>query len=161
MARQLPAQRAVTQSQRSTVVLPASRASRFIAGLTAIVVPKLVAERLNLVDIRGGRGMWLFADLDTIVFDIVLLIALYAICRAIATRSLAEPMFWYIALMTLFLAAPLIYAVSNFGTLFRQREMIFIGLALTPLALARALAVPFRQHKPADTTLPAKAASVP
>lgn len=151
----------VIESRKEIVVVPASKLSKFAAGLTAILIPKALAERLHLVDIGGGRGMWLFADLDTILFDAVLLIAFYAFCRAAATKSLGEPIFWHIAIMTVLLAVPLIYAVSNFGTLFRQREMIYIGLALTPLALARALAVPFRGNISADSTLAAKAAPVP
>jgi hypothetical protein len=121
----------------SRVLLPQSPLARVTAGCAAIVLPRLVAQRLHLIDIRGGRGMWLFVDVDTIAFDIILLLALYSFIRGIASGSIKEPLFWQIALTTIFVAGPIIYAISNFGTLFRHRGMIYVGLALIPLALAR------------------------
>jgi hypothetical protein len=41
-----------------------------------------------------------------------------------------------ILMVTLAVGGALAYAVSNFGTLFRHRDMVLLGLALLPLALA-------------------------
>ena len=46
------------------------------------------------------------------------------------------PLTWLVLLTTLIIALPLVYSVSNFGTLFRLREMIYLGLLLLPIAAA-------------------------
>jgi len=120
------------------IVVPASRVARFAAGTAAVLVPRALGQRAGLFAIGGGKGLWWFSDLDTIVFDLV---ALFAICltwRWLRAASLRNPMFWLVAALTLLIAVPLIYTVTNFGTLLRLREMIYLGLLLIPLALATA-----------------------
>ncbi|HKS25719.1 MAG TPA: DUF4440 domain-containing protein [Thermoanaerobaculia bacterium] len=112
---------------------PQSRAERLFVGATALVIPILLGERLGIFDVGGGRGLLWFADLDTLVFDVVLFVALRALvaARAAAWR---DPLTWLVLLTTLMLAAPLAYSISNFGTLFRLREMIYLGLLLLPIS---------------------------
>jgi len=45
-------------------------------------------------------------------------------------------------LVTCGIGLALVYTVSNFGTLFRHRDMILAGLVLLPLALAASGAKP-------------------
>jgi hypothetical protein len=114
---------------------PVSVPTRLITGAASVVVPRSIGERLGLFHIGGGQGMFWFTELDTAIFDLILVWAIVALAsyRAVSWRN---PLVWMLALLTLLAGIPLVYAISNFGTLFRLREMIYIGLALTPLALA-------------------------
>jgi hypothetical protein len=123
-------------SASGTVSVPSSRLARLVAGTAAVVLPRAIAQRLGILDIRGGRGLWLFVELDTIAFDIVLIVAIVSLARALRRGALRAPVFWMILMVTLAVGGALAYAVSNFGTLFRHRDMVLLGLALLPLALA-------------------------
>jgi hypothetical protein len=91
---------------------------------------------LGLVRIGGGRGFWLFADLDTIVFDLVVFLALFLCVRGIVRRERrVTPLFVLVLLVFAGLTGPMIYTVTNFGTLFRLREMVYVLAALLPLTL--------------------------
>ena len=50
--------------------------------------------------------------------------------------SWRNPLTWLVLLTTLLIFGPLAYSISNFGTLFRLREMIYLGLLLIPLTIA-------------------------
>jgi hypothetical protein len=116
------------------VAMPDSHAARFLAGAVAMIVPRTIAQRLGILDLRGGRGLWLFADFDTIVFDVVGLFFVVAMVGAIRRRERLDPTFWLILTVTVVIGGLLAYTVSNFGTLFRHREMVLLGLLLLPLA---------------------------
>lgn len=123
--------------QRATVERPPSFMTDVLTGVASILIPRSVGERLGLFHIGGGQGMFWFTELDTIIFDLIFLVAV----SALAVRrsvSLRNPLVWFLVLLTLLLGIPLAYAITNYGTLFRLREMIYIGLALTPLAQATA-----------------------
>lgn len=116
---------------------PGTMSSRFrklTSGIAVIVIPRSIGEWLGLFRIGGGRGMLWFTELDTVVFDIVLVYALWVFFRRLSA-SLRKPLVWLVLLTTLMVGLPLAYTVTNFGTLFRLREMIFAGLLLTPLAV--------------------------
>jgi ketosteroid isomerase-like protein len=115
--------------------LSQSRGVRLLSGAAALMLPRSVGEALGLFHIGGGRGMLWFAEVDTVLFDLVLLCALLALI-ARSSASWRNPLTWLVLLITLLIAGPLIYSVSNFGTLFRLREMVYVGLLLTPLAVA-------------------------
>ena len=106
---------------------------RLLAGAAALVFPRILGERLGLFEISGGRGLLWFAEIDTLIFDVVLLFALWAVV-ARAARAWRNPLTWLVLLTMLIVLVPLVYSVSNFGTLFRLREMIFLGLLLIPIA---------------------------
>ena len=143
----VPAPPAVTISgapvKRKPLVLQARRPgskraatlTRLLMGVTSVVVPRSIGERLGLFHIGGGQGMFWFTELDTVIFDLIVLCAAFALVlrRSVFWRN---PLVWFLALLTLLAGLPLAYVVTNYGTLFRLREMIYIGLALTPLALA-------------------------
>lgn len=77
--------------------------------------------------------MWLFSDLDTLEFDLVLVLAAIYIVRAVRTRGIRNPSLWLILAMTVILTLPLIYTVTNFGSLFRLRGLTYLLVALIPL----------------------------
>ena len=117
--------------------VPASFTDRLITGVTATLIPRAIAQKAGLIRVGGGRGFWFFADIDTIVFDIVLVFSVvYCVRRLVRTRGRMTPMFVQVMLVFMIVAVPLIYAISNFGTLFRHRQMIYLGLCLLPMALA-------------------------
>lgn len=99
-----------------------------------MILPRTIAQRLGVLDVRGGRGLWLFVEIDTVVFDVVSLFCLVTIIGAIRRRELRAPVFWLILVVTVVIGGLLAYTVSNFGTLFRHREMVLLGLLLLPLA---------------------------
>jgi len=105
------------------------------AGTAAVFVPRAAAQELHLVRIGGGRGFWLFADFDTIIFSGVILFAVVACIRALRRGARITPLFVLIVLVFVATAGPMIYSVNNFGTLFRLRQMLYVLAALAPLAL--------------------------
>jgi hypothetical protein len=117
---------------------PSSRGARLVTGAAVVILPRSIGEWLGVFHIGGGRGMLFFTEIDTVIFDAALLLALFAV----ATRfrvAVRDPLTWFTLLITLLIGIPLLYSISNFGTLFRLREMIYIGLVLTPLAVATAV----------------------
>lgn len=77
----------------------------------------------------------LFAETDTVFFDLGFVIALVVVIRVVRQRRLREPVFWFVLIVTLGIGLALAYTVSNFGTLFRHRAMVSVGVVLLPLAL--------------------------
>lgn len=120
-------------SEDDTIQKPTSRMGRLVSGAAAVVLPRAVGERLGLFHVGGGRGMFWFTELDTLVFDAVLLFAI-AILLLHFSASLRNPLAWLVVLLTLLAGIPLVYTITNFGTLFRLREMIYLGVLLAPLA---------------------------
>lgn len=117
-------------------VLPTSHFQRLALGVEALIVPQFLARPLGLMDVRGGQGMLWFADLDTIAFDLLLAATAVAIWRRFRAASFRNAPFWMLAATVALVAVPLAYTVSNFGTLFRLRGMVYTAVALLPLALA-------------------------
>jgi hypothetical protein len=119
-----------------------SIAARLIVGFSATFLPRFIAQPLGLVHIGGGRGFWLFAEADTLVFDLVLLYGLlYCIHKLRRGTAHASPLFVFVLLIFLITATPLIYTVNNFGTLFRLRQMLYVLAVVTPITLRVASAM--------------------
>ena len=117
--------------------------SKATAGLAATFLPRFIAESFGLVLIGGGRGFWLFVELDTLVFDAVLLFAIIFCVQRLRGPSRITPLFVMLLIVLVAAAGPLAYTVNNFGTLFRLRQMLYVILAFLPLTLAtRASTVP-------------------
>jgi hypothetical protein len=109
--------------------------TRLVAGAGALVVPQQVGNRLGLFEVGGGRGLVWFSDVDTLVFDAVLVfVAFVAFSRL--RKAARSPLVWLTIVFALLIAGPLAYTISNWGTLFRMRAMVFTALVLIPLALA-------------------------
>lgn len=116
--------------------MPSSRLGRLMTGWAALSLPRTVAQSLGIIEIGGGRGLWVFVEFDTLIFDALVVAVVIFSFRSIRGASFRNPIFWLILLFLLLLAVPLIYTVANFGTLFRQRLMIYVALVLIPLALS-------------------------
>ena len=98
-----------------------------------MTIPRLIGEPLGLFHIAGGRGLLWIAEADTLSFDLVLFVAI----ASIATRfrsAVRDPLTWMLVAMTLLLGVSLAYSVTNFGTLFRLRSAVYLGVILAPAA---------------------------
>jgi hypothetical protein len=124
------------QDGASDLKMPSTPAARLLAGATAVLLPHSVAVHLGLLDIRGGRGLWWFADIDTLFFDFILVVAFAVSLRRSNRITFRNPVIWFVTIVIVLITGPLLYTVSNFGTLFRLRAMIYVFAALLPLALA-------------------------
>jgi hypothetical protein len=111
-------------------VLPQSTFSRIMAGLTAMIVPHFIAERLGLIHVGGGQGLWAIVETDTLIFDALLIVVLFYGFRGLSRGAWRNPSFWLVVMTTAGITVLLAYTISNFGTLFRHRSMIFTGLCL-------------------------------
>lgn len=122
----------------AAIHLPSTPLARLLAGATVAVLPYGLGRRLGLVEMSGGRSFWWFADLDTLVFDLMLIVAGAVFLKYARRYWRSNPAFWLIMLLLALVSGPLLYTVSNFGTLFRLRAMIYLVSAFIPLALAPA-----------------------
>lgn len=116
-------------------LVPTSTTRKLVAGFAAMFMPRALAQALRLIHIGGGRGFWFFAEIDTIVFDAVMLFAVVFCMRALRAHSRATPLFILLVMLFVLTSVPMLYTVTNFGTLFRLRQMVYLLGALIPLAL--------------------------
>jgi hypothetical protein len=121
---------------KSTTVLPTTLAARVITGFAAMFLPRMVGESLGLIRVGGGRGLWVFAETDTLLFDLVLFYTIFYGVRALR-RGDAKMTATFIFCLLVFVmtAGPMLYTVNNFGTLFRLRLMVYVAAAILPLTL--------------------------
>ena len=117
----------------SNITLPVTHAGRLIAGFSTLYLPRFVIMPLGLVTIGGGRGFWWFAEFDTLIFMLVCAVSVAALVRSRRIGSWRHPMLWFALIAALLTSTGLAYAISNFGTLLRHREMIAISFALLPM----------------------------
>lgn len=115
---------------------PQTVASRIITGFAAMFLPRILAESLGIIRVGGGRGLWLFAEIDTIVFDLVLLYAIVYCTRSLR-RGRARMTATFVACIVVLVmtAGPMLYTVNNFGTLFRLRLMVYYLAAILPVTM--------------------------
>lgn len=137
-----PAAPVSAQSAPSTqpaTILPTTLAARVITGFAAMFLPRMLGEALGLIRVGGGRGLWVFAETDTFVFDLVLLYTIFTCVRALR-RGTAKLTATFIFCLLLFVmtAGPMLYTVNNFGTLFRLRLMVYCVAAILPVTLRTA-----------------------
>jgi hypothetical protein len=104
--------------------------------MVAVVIPRFISEPLGLIHVGGGAGLWPVVEADTLLFDMLLSMVIFHAVSTARAGGLRNPSFWLIALMTGGITILLTYTISNFGTLFRHRSMILLGLSLL-LAVSR------------------------
>ncbi|HEX6087804.1 MAG TPA: hypothetical protein VF266_24950 [Thermoanaerobaculia bacterium] len=117
--------------------VPTTAGGRLITGLAALLLPRKVAAALGLVSIGGGRGLMWFVDLDTILFNAVMIAFATVFFIGLRRGAWRDPFLWYLVVATVVITSALAYTVSNFGTLFRHRQMVVATLALIGIAAAR------------------------
>ena len=125
-----------TPGEEPPSLFPSRFASRVISGCAAMFLPRFLGESLGLVRVGGGRGLWLFAEVDTLIFDLVLLYALIHSARNLRRgRKKMTATFVFCVLVFVMTAGPMLYTVNNFGTLFRLRLMVYCIAAVLPITL--------------------------
>jgi hypothetical protein len=117
--------------------VPTTAAGRLITGLAALLLPRKVAAALGLASIGGGRGLMWFVDLDTILFNAVMIAFAVVFFIGLRRGAWRDAFLWYLVVATIVITSALAYTVSNFGTLFRHRQMVVATLALIGIAAAR------------------------
>ncbi len=117
------------------VEVPPGQAGRVIAGLATQVLPHSLGPLLGLFRVNGGLGLLWFVDADTIVFDAVLLFACFALWSRRASRWWRNPSTWLLLITTPLITFAIAYSIGNFGTLFRLREIIYLGALLVPITI--------------------------
>ncbi len=125
----------ITLQKFQPAISTQSRAARLLSGVAALFLPRTLGQHLDLFEIDGGYGMLWFTELDTLVFDGMLLIVAVGMFLARRERPWRSSLAWLLIATTILVTLPVAYAVNNFGTLFRLREMIFLGLLLLPLSI--------------------------
>lgn len=107
------------------------------ARFALFMFPRFIVEPTGIARVGGSRGLWLFAELDTMAFDLVLLVSMVLCWRSLRSAAVqVTPLFVLLVLTCVLLLPPVLYTINNFGTLFRMRQMLYVLVALAPLSLA-------------------------
>lgn len=117
----------------SEMEVPKTFSGRMISGLSAMFLPPRLAMSLGLLSLGGGRGLWLFADVDTLLFNALILAILISFAIALRRGAWRDPFVWYLVVITAIMTVVLAYAISNYGTLLRHREMVVTTMSLLAL----------------------------
>lgn len=112
-------------------------AARIAAASAALLVPPSLARAVALCEMGGGRGLWLFADADSVVFGLMLALAAVAAVRAFRSNGARAPLLWLVLITAAVLSVAIVYSVNNYGAMFRYRSMVFALLAIVPAAASR------------------------
>ncbi|HEX2834616.1 MAG TPA: hypothetical protein VHW00_16510 [Thermoanaerobaculia bacterium] len=121
-------------------VLPQTPKDRLLTGAAALLLPRWLAVKLELVSIGGGRGLMWFAELDTILFDLVLLAVIAVVVASLRRGAWRDPFVWYLLLVTSVISGAIAYTISNYGTLVRHRGMLMATAVLLAIAVRRCVA---------------------
>jgi hypothetical protein len=125
-------------------------AGQLATGFAALLLPVSLGRMLGVISVGGGRNLWAFVDLDTIALDLVLLFALWYCGRHFLYRRRPTALFVMVAAILGATVVPMVYSVTNFGTLFRLREMVYVLAAVLPVTLASAVTPPRPQSSGKD-----------
>jgi hypothetical protein len=112
----------------------ASRAERLAVGLGAVFVPSAILSRLAGVSLQIGTSARLVADADTVVFDAMTVVMLWLLI--VNRRQINVPPLLFGLTLTVLVALPLAYVMTNYGTLIRLRLLVAAPIWLLGLALA-------------------------
>jgi hypothetical protein len=121
-------------------------ARRLRGSLAVLTLPKALALRAGDVSIAGGRWLWAFADLDTLLFEATIIGCAWVLVFEIRRGASLRPAFWHVLAATVAITGLLAAEATNFGTLLRMRSMIAMGIALLPLTIERGGTRPALSH---------------
>lgn len=107
---------------------------RFAKGLAATFLPMSALKAVGLFRFSGGRGLLVVTDVDT-VFNLVLTVCVAALMIRWLDRRSHPTYVAYATVLVIALTVPMIYVVSNFGTLVRLRIMVMTLISLVLLGL--------------------------
>jgi hypothetical protein len=121
----------------SQVDRPRDMAQGVFVGVSALTVPISLLQWASITHMRGGRGLLLLTDIDTLFLDVTALAVMAMLMRGWRVAAQNAPYLSFAAGLFVILAGLVAYIVTNFGTMFRLRVMIATLLWLLPLALVR------------------------
>jgi hypothetical protein len=121
----------------SQVDRPRDMAQGVFVGVSALTVPISLLQWASITHMRGGRGLLLLTDIDTLFLDVAALAVMAMLIRGWRVAAQNAPYLSFAAGLFVILAGLVAYIVTNFGTMFRLRVMIATLLWLLPLALVR------------------------
>jgi hypothetical protein len=127
---------------------------RFATGLAVLFVPFSVLQKLSIVSVEGGRGLLILTDLDTLFLDAMAIASVTLVWTRWSAARNHVPYMSYLVLLSGLTAGLMAYVVTNFGTLFRLRMMIFLPIWLLVLATARADVESHASHVPVPGSPP-------
>lgn len=120
--------------------MPQTPKDRLLTGVAALLLPRWLAVKLELVSIGGGRGLMWFAELDTLLFDLVLLAVIAVVIVSLRRGAWRDPFVWYLLIVTSVISGAIAYTISNYGTLVRHRGMLMATAVLLAIAVRRCVA---------------------
>lgn len=107
-----------------------------IARAAMTFVPRFVTRSVGLASAEGGRGLWVFAEVDTLSFLALCIGVLWQMWRRRPLSPRQRPVLVFLILL-LPASMPIAYMIDNFGTLMRFRLLLLLPLCLVPLSLPR------------------------
>lgn len=110
-----------------------SRVTRLALGLLVLLVPVSILTAVGILDLSGGRGLWWFAELDTLAFDAMLVVTMVLALRQLRGGLRGHVLFWPVVFLLLVSAVAIAYVSTNYGTLIRHRGLVFLSLCLLAL----------------------------
>jgi hypothetical protein len=116
-------------------VTMADRIRTTLIGLAVVFVPINLVKLIVGFDFAGGRGLLSVSDLDTIVMDCGLVLAVLFLWRRRAAIGERVPVVVFSSVFSITTAVLLGYVVTNFGTLWRMRPMVAVPILLAAVAL--------------------------
>ncbi|HUR35329.1 MAG TPA: hypothetical protein VM032_16105 [Vicinamibacterales bacterium] len=106
-------------------------------GLSTLFVPMTILRLLSVIGASGGAAMVALGDLDTLVFDAMVIGTAWFAWRLWKERAPNLPYFVFSLALALTLAGLMGYIVTNIGTLVRLRLMLLVPLWTLLFAFAR------------------------
>jgi hypothetical protein len=110
------------------------QAAAGVTGIALMICPVSFLKAVGLVDFRGGRGLLLFADIDIIVCDLVLIVSLIAAQRVRRAGTWMPELWLFSVLLSVIAALLMAYVVTNYGALVRLRMLAIMPLWAFPAA---------------------------
>ncbi len=117
---------------------PQQTARQVATGLAALVLPVTIGSLFGILHVGGGRNLWAFVEVDTVALDCVMMFAIWYCGRHLSRYRRVTPLFVMVVIVLVATAMPMAYTVTNFGTMFRLRGMLYTLAAVLPLTLGAA-----------------------
>ena len=108
----------------------------FLVGAAALFVPISLLEALSVVELSGGRGLLVLTDIDTLFFDLMLLLIVLVLYIRWPTARLRLSYAVFACSLGVLTITLMAFVVTNYGTLFRLRLMAAVPIWMLALALA-------------------------
>jgi hypothetical protein len=117
-------------------VRPRQATERLLLGIAVLFVPIDIVRWTGEVSLRGGRGLLLITDVDTIAILLVTILAMGGLRRR-GAAIFRDPYVVFCVLLAVVTLGLMAYVVTNYGTLFRLRLFPLMALWMAPLGIDR------------------------